>query len=268
MEVYVDVVVLENFIINFFLLLITMNIVKIRGDNKRLILSSIIGAVYTLLMFVPEAAILVSLPIKLIVAFIMVGIVAWKKNFLFYLKSYICFLMLSFVLCGICFGFALFQNPYSFQEGYRIDNYLSKYLLLGIITLYILINRVVFFVKDRISVSKLIYDLEIEYQGRQINVKGFLDTGNSLVEPVTSLPVIILEKKFLNDIKIDKDRCFYIPYKVVDGFNDKLMGFKADKVKISSENGFSYAIKAIICLCDIKLSKDDEFVALLSRGVI
>lgn len=268
MDVYVDVVLAENFIINFFLLLITTQIIKMKGENKRLILSSSIGAVYTLLMFIPETTILVSLPAKLIMAAFMLFIVIGRRHPVLYFKSFICFILLSFLLCGLCFGIALFQNPYSFEANYTITSYLFKYVLFALMILYIITNRVVLFIKDRISISKFIYDIDIEYEGKCVSLRGFLDTGNSLTEPVTSLPVIIVEKAVLGNIEFDKDKCFYIPYKVINGFNDKLLGFKVDKIKIYKDNGESEYKEAIVCLCNTKLSNNREFEALLSRGVI
>lgn len=268
MEIYIDVVLIENFIINFFLLLVTTQIIKLKGEYKRLIIASFIGSLYTLLMFIPEVDFLVSLPIKLIMALLMLYIVIGKKDIIFYVKSYFCFILLSLSFCGICFAFALAQNPYSFNAGFTINNYLFRYLLFSIMIMYILTNRIVLFIKDRISFSKLIYDLDINYEGISYRVKGFLDTGNALIEPVTSLPVIIVEKKYLNNIQVKSDKCYHIPYKVVNGYSDKLLGIKVDEIKVYKNKGEVEHRKAIVCLCDTKLSNNNEFGALLSRGVI
>ena len=60
MTVYIDIVILENFLINFFLLYLTLQTLKDTIIYKRIILAAFLGAIYTLFVFVPGLNILTS----------------------------------------------------------------------------------------------------------------------------------------------------------------------------------------------------------------
>ena len=74
MKIYADILVLENFIVNFFLLTLTMKCIKHKSKTNMLVISSFIGGVYTLVLILPKLNILASLPFQLIVAFIMINL--------------------------------------------------------------------------------------------------------------------------------------------------------------------------------------------------
>ncbi|MGL5244823.1 MAG: sigma-E processing peptidase SpoIIGA, partial [Sarcina sp.] len=51
MVIYIDVVLIENFFINFFLLLISMQIMSEKVSYRRIAISSTIGILYIALIF-------------------------------------------------------------------------------------------------------------------------------------------------------------------------------------------------------------------------
>lgn len=101
---------------------------------------------------------------------------------------------------------------------------------------------------------------------KSIKFKAFLDTGNELIEPVTMLPVIILEEDYFNNLTLNND-IYYINYSTVSGWEGRLKGFKPDKLFLTSGEK-TIEKEAIVCSCSEKLSKDREYEALLSRGII
>ena len=58
-----------------------------------------------------------------------------------------------------------------------------------------------------------------------------------------------------------------IPYSTI-GEDGSLRGFKSKEVRIRGEDMEWKSVEVIVCKCKNKLSKDNEFNALLSRGVI
>ncbi|MPQ42471.1 sigma-E processing peptidase SpoIIGA, partial [Clostridium tarantellae] len=179
------------------------------------------------------------------------------------------FIMISFTFCGLCFMFALSQNKYSLLENFNIKNYSIKYLIFAVIIIYITINRIIFYLKDRFIIKNLLYDLEVNIKDNNIKVKAFLDTGNELVEPITLLPVIILEKSIIPNINISEKEMFNIPYGLVNGQNGYMKGIKVNEVKLYKNNASEAISKqAIICFCNKKLNINGEYKALLSRGII
>ena len=104
--------------------------------------------------------------------------------------------------------------------------------------------------------------------GEVIKLKGFLDTGNELVEPLTSLPVLIAEKHYFGNITLEDKELFSIPYKVVNGYNNMISGFRVKNIKIYNKSSNLLIKDAIVCFCDQRLSGDGDYEALLSRGMI
>ena len=54
MTVYIDIVVIENLIINYFLILITTQIMGMRVKAINIFLASLLGSLYTLFIFLPK----------------------------------------------------------------------------------------------------------------------------------------------------------------------------------------------------------------------
>ncbi|MGL5351854.1 MAG: sigma-E processing peptidase SpoIIGA [Clostridium sp.] len=265
MVVYIDLVIIENFIINLFLLLLTFKLLKY-DYKKTIYLSAILGAIYTLVIFL-EWPLGRSFIAKVFVAIVMVAIPIKCKKVLNILKSVGCFFALSFLLCGVCFGFVLMQNEYDFVEKFYMSNNSIKYTLISLMALYIVIVRAYEYLRGRLVVKSLIYDIEIFVNGNILKVKGFLDTGNELREPVTNLPCIIIEESYLNKVTISEKEYFNIAYKTI-GESGKIRGFRGDKVRIRNEDAEWRNVDAIICGCENKLSSDNDFNALLSIGII
>lgn len=265
MVVYVDVLVLENFIVNLFLLLMTFKILKL-GYNRLIYLSAAIGAIYTICFFM-ENEILISLPAKTLVATVMVLISIKLKNYINVFKSVVCFFTTSMLLAGMCFYISINKGNYEIFQGFNLSSFSIKYVIVFLMILYIVIVRLTDYVKERNVISNLLYDVEIEINNKMIKLTGFLDTGNELREPVTNLPCIIVENSILDDVKIAKDKLYYINYSTINEVS-KIEGFKSEKVTLKNSKSECKTIQAIICTCSRKLSSTNEFNALLSRGIL
>ncbi|MBU3135606.1 sigma-E processing peptidase SpoIIGA [Clostridium gasigenes] len=265
MVVYIDVLLFENFVVNLFLLLLTFKLLRF-SYKKRIYLSAILGSIYTLALFL-EWPFGTSFIAKILVAVLMIIIAIEKRKISNILKCVGCFFILSFTLCGVCFSFALMQNKYGIMQKFEMNNYSIKYILISIMILYIVIVRAYEYLRGRIIVKSLIYDIEISVNKNIFYIKGFLDTGNDLREPVTNLPCIIVEDGYLNEVQLPEKEYFNISYSTI-GDSGKIKGFKGEKIRIKSQDEDWRTVDAIICSCTNKLSKENDFNALLSRGII
>ena len=125
--VYADVFFIENFIVNMFLLTITVKFLKHKCKVYRLLLSACIGGIYSFVLIVPKLNILGTMPFELITAYIMLRLVCGKTKFLSILKALIIFLMVTFTLSGLCFLISLKQNYYVLGGIFKIEKYSIKY---------------------------------------------------------------------------------------------------------------------------------------------
>ena len=266
MEVYIDILILENFIINLFLMILTMKILKYKVKDILLICSGFIGALYTIVLLFPKLNVLTSFPCRIIVLYIMIRISYGKKGFINIIKAMGIFLLLTFTLSGLCFLFSLNQNEYLLGESFEISKYSMKYLLLGGMIIYMFCNRLIEYIKNKLMINNFKFKIQFEISGNVYNIEGFLDTGNELREPISNLPCILIEKDFINTSDFNSHDIYYIPYSAI-GYGGNLKGIKVESIKIKGEK-FYNEVDAIICLCNEKLSKENDFNALLSRGVI
>ena len=252
MEVYIDIYLLENIIINLFLLLLTFKLLRVDYKRRNVYLAAILGGIYGLVIFC-NVKIFSSIAIKFLVPTIMIYISMEKRNLKFIFKSIVIFFMLSFMLSGICFSAVQMQNKYLIGQAFVIKNNSAKFIDL---------------LKDRAMVKNFLYDIYITEGKRTVLVKGFLDTGNELREPATNLPCIIVENVYFNQFEIADDKKFIIKYDTINEVGE-VRGFKGQNIMIRNEESNSWRkVEAIVCGCERKLSKEDEFQALLSRGIV
>jgi stage II sporulation protein GA (sporulation sigma-E factor processing peptidase) len=267
MEVYADVLILENFIVNLFLLTLTMKYIKHKCKMLVLIISSSIGGLYTMVLLIPKLKILASLPCELAVACIMIKLVYGKTSFINLIKLLLIFLMISFTLSGICFLFSINQNTCLLGSSFKIEKYSIKYIMLGIMIIYIIYSRVTDYMKDKLFTNNFSFRIEFEIEKRKYSFESFLDTGNELSETITNLPCILIEENLMSDFDFYGKNTYEILYSSI-GYGGSLKGIRVNNIKIINKGCLYEKIDAIICPCKEKLSKENEFNALLSRGTV
>lgn len=265
MVIYIDVLLVENFVVNLFLLISTMKLLRCKY-KRTIYIAAMIGSLYTLVVFT-QIKFMTSFTFKLLVCVLMIYITIKVKKIVSLIKAIITFFLISFTLCGFCFTLVVFQNNYIVGERFVIDNSSIKYVLIGIMALYIVVVRIADYIKDRALIKNLIYDIEIHHKYEKLCVKGFLDTGNELREPVSNLPCILIEGVYFDELQMDENEAFYVGYKTI-GEEGQLKGFRCQDIRIRNVNEDWKTIDAIVCRCKNKLSKENEYNALLSRGII
>lgn len=266
MVVYLDMLLLENFLVNLFLLTITMQTIKKKVPTGRLMLSSIIGTSYVLTIVIPKLQLFATTPFKIVVAIIMILIAIKDKSVIEILKAMGIFVLYSILLAGMAFYLAIKDNP-SLSPSAMIYNFSYKNLILSLMITYILVYKLIVYVKERRILTSYVYNTEICIDNVKTIIKAFLDTGNELREPATNLPVIIVEKELFKDLNLKTHDIYNIPYSVVNGYNGKLIGIRPDSVKINI-NGDMREKNLILAFSDKKLSKHSDYNGLLPRGII
>ncbi|WP_123054141.1 sigma-E processing peptidase SpoIIGA [Clostridium sp. JN-1] len=264
MIIYLDVLILENLIVNFFLLYVTARTLKIEIKFVYIFISALIGAMYTIVLVYPSLVKLSSILFKLLVALAMVFIAFRSKKIKLNLKILSIFILYSMILAGICM-FLEYNTP-DYGNYFFIANFSYKKLMISLMLAYIFADRILIYVKDKKDLNKFIYSVDIVLNNSKKTIKAFLDTGNELREPATNLPVIVVEKSIFKDIDLKMYDKFYIPYRVVNGQEGMMKGIKPKYVVIYETNKYEKR-EAIIAFCDQKLSEFNEYNALLSRSL-
>lgn len=263
MVIFIDLILLENLIVNYFLLFITAQTLSIKINYKRILITSVCAALYTLVIFIDELKFLTTIPVTLLIALLIVYSAFGKNKFFFILKATLIYLGYTFVVAGII---VYMENKNIYRL--KIENFHARKLFLALMIIYIIGYRVVTYLISLQKVKSYTYNIEIFIKEEKINIKALLDTGNELKEPITNLPVIIVEKEALASIDSKRYEKMYIPFKAVNGQTNFLYGFKPDKIKINYDDDNFQFKNAIIGICDTKLSEHNEYQGLLSRDII
>lgn len=266
MVVFLDVLLLENFIVNLFLLRATVQTIRKKISTRRLIMAAIIGSSYVITLVIPWLKFFTVTPFKILIAMVMIVIAIGYKDFSALIKGTLLFIVYSMFLAGIAFYIAIQDNP-NLDHAAVIYNFSYKNIILALMTLYLVVNKIVMYVKERKQLTNYIYNIEIYIDGMKTSVRTFLDTGNELREPVTNLPVIIVERDMFKILNLKDYNKYSIPYYVVSGYAGNLVGIKPDGIKIDVDGNLKDE-KVIVAFCDEKLSKHNDYNGLLPRGII
>lgn len=211
------------------------------------------------------------------------------------LKQLLIFYMTSFVFGGAALSLIHFIKPQEVQtqNGAYIGEYPLKVVFLGGIVGFTIIVIAFKIVKSRLSANNIFYDLDVYLEGKRIETRAMIDTGNMLREPITNTPVIIVEhtllygtvpKQILNNIdeillgnleNIDEEikgkylsKLKFIPFSSIGKSNGMLLGIKADKLIIKNEEETKEIDKIILAIYNKSLTKRGEYRALLGINII
>lgn len=234
MKVYIDLIVVINFFYDFLILSATSTLLKRNIGIVRIIISSIIGELSLITLFISLDKISLIL-LKVFLGLVMVLISFGKEKLL---ENMFYFYVITIVLGGS-----------SYMLGG--DAYLTNVLVLMILS-PIIITLYIKSIKEYKSKLNCLYDVILVEGENTYKMNGYLDTGNKLVDPITKLPVIMINK----DLNIKAKKRFLVPYKVVN--NESILEcIKVDKVIVDGN-----VINVLLGLCEKSIFKDDIDVIL------
>ena len=295
MTIYVDVVLIENLIMNYIILLATGLILKQKIKHIRLIIASLLGAIYSIVAYASVLEIYSSLILKAILSIIIVYIAYNPQNLKKMWKDILIFYLTSFVFGGVAFALIYIVKPQDIlmKNGIFLGTYPLKTVILGAIVGFVIITTAVKLVKTQISKKDMFCEIKIKLNGEIINAKAMIDTGNLLKEPITNTPVIVVEhtllynclpKEILNNLdeilggdleKIPEEirkeyisRLKLIPFSSLGKQNGMLIGIKPEYIKIKQEEREIQKENVIIGIYKNSLTKRGEYRALTGIDVL
>lgn len=270
-DIYADEMIFINFIVNILIIEITKRIVKHNVVLlKEFITSFIFSLLYTIFV-ISDLREYINLFTLFIINTCELLILFKPDNIIQCIKYSIVFKFVS--LCTN--GCILLLNSYlknKFNYIILIFSFALTYLS------YIVLNL--------LNKEVIYYSIDIQCSNKTININALVDTGNSLVEPISNKPVIVAEYSVLKDVLPCKLVEIYenkkesnlmeiisaisedsfrnslriIPFKSVGKEKGMMIGFVADSVKIKD----NIINKPVIGICRFNLSKNGLYSALIS----
>ena len=116
-------------------------------------------------------------------------------------KMLVFFYLTSFVFGGAALGLIYVVNTgkISIQNGVIIGNYTLKTILVGVAIAFFIMISAFKFVKFKISKKDLFCNITIKINQKKVKTRAMVDTGNLLKEPITNIPVAVVEHELLYD---------------------------------------------------------------------
>lgn len=245
MKIYVDLVLLLNFVFDFILLLSVSIILRRMASINRLLIGAFIGSLSILLLFIKINSLTLFL-LKLVISVIMILISFGYRDRKYFFKNMGFLYMTSIVLGGFLY-FLNVQFSYKhqglvfFHEGLSI-NFIFLIIFSPII-IYVYVHQGL---NLKNNYSKY-HKVNISLNKQNIDCVGYVDTGNKVVDPYFKRRIIFISNNiFINNedyilVPINTVnskgmiRCFRINKLLIDGKEQKekfLVGVMNEKIKI------------------------------------
>ena len=203
MNVYIDILFLVNLMINTVILLASATLMKIKYSGIRIFVAASIGALYSCIIFYPKMHILYSLMAKIAAAFL-ISYVA------FFPKSIIQALRQTAVFYGVTalFGIIALAILYFSDIGIRLGGVISNgvfyfniplsYLVFSCAITYAALTAASRFMRK--ASLRSYTDITVVNDGKSVDLRALVDTGNMLKDPFSGKTVMIAEAGILSPL--------------------------------------------------------------------
>ena len=263
MTIYIDVVLIENLLMNYIILFATGTVLKIKIKYIRILLASLVGAIYTIIAYILALKIYSNIFLKFVLSLIIIYIAFNPKSVKKLFKFTLIFYLTSFVFGGAAFALIYIVRPQEIlrNNGLVLNSNSIKLIFISAIVAFIIITIGFKVVKSKISARDMYCYIKIKLNDKEIEAKAMIDTGNFLKEPITNTPVVVVEhtllydcipKEILNNLenilggdfsgiseKIREEyisRLKVIPFSSLGKQNGMLIGIKAEEFIIKSDD--------------------------------
>ena len=205
-------------------------IMKRKAKTFRMILSSFIGSLFALTLFIGVRPFLLSLAIK-VTSTLVITLIAYRyDSFKELLKISSAVFIVSTAFSGMMIAlYQLCRPPNMVIVNDVVYFEINPLVLVAITgTIYLIFYLIELLLRERIKAS--VVRLSFTVQGRTYSCIGKIDTGCNLTEPFSKSPVIIVDPSVFPIA--NTDRCRVIPYTTVSG-SSILYAVKAERVTIN-----------------------------------
>ena len=290
--IYIDVLFFVNFFINCILLFLTARIMKLAPGALRLCIGSIFGAVYSVLVFFPDMHFIYSAVSKFLFSMAIVAISYNIKGIALYLKKLGTFYLVTLSLGGGVLALFYFTRiGASFgaviKNGILYMNLPLSFLIFAASSVGVGIRLVCRSMGVRLSRGDMYLPLSICIGTKKVTLSAFVDTGNTLREPISDYPVIIAEYEPLRPIlppefsrmlecgdgEFDmagemSGKIRLIPFSSLGREKGMLIGFKPDKAYLTQNEAERDIGNIIVGVYKGNLAGDKSYSALLNPEII
>lgn len=304
MVVYIDLIFLMNLLIDAALLAVTAWLRKRKVVYWRLGLSAAVGASYVVMMFLPALSFLFTFLVKFLFSVVMLWIAFGFGGLQHYLRNLGAFYMVNFAAAGGIIGIHyLLQSSGEIWNGiwYSASGGLGFSLQVGAVFTLVLFAIVLFWFKGVVStrrrqemMTSYLAEIQVRIGDAVVNCTGLIDTGNQLTDPLSRLPVMVMEASLWKDFLPDfeggegrgnqadnlivkwtedesfpwRDRLRLVPFRGVNKGSQFMLALKPDEVAVRKDGGEIITSRVLVGLDGGSLSAEGRFQAIIHPALI
>lgn len=280
--VYLDLYIMKNFCINYFLLYLVGSVMQLEKKRRHLLRASLmgtLGAVFPVLVTkkyggIPSA---VFLFLCYVIGLSMVKIAFSLKGHMQIWNAFMVLILCSFLLNGI---------EIWLEQHWSLPSPLIFFLA------FIILYGIYRYILCRSLKRERIYPVAVYLKGQCIQEKALLDTGNELQDPLTGLPVIVGEfGAFSSYLSIEYKNLFenfykkgvpdyqkiaengwkdirWIPYETIGHKTELMIGILCNKIQIKTHIRTAEYGKVVLALVNQNFSQESEYTIILQNSML
>jgi len=298
LTIYLDAVWILNLMLDLMLLMLTKALARVNTGKWRLLFGAIIASLIVPITIYFPNSFLNSLPGKILYSSIIILSTFGYKSMYRFLKLLLIFYFTSFAIGGgLTAVYFLLSSPVAvtgngiltFNRGYG-DPISWLFIVIGFPIVWL-------FTKTRMdehASEKIRYDqlCEVSIQMNEISfvTKGYIDSGNQLVDPLTKKPVIICDESFLmnwfsevewkqlrvvhDQLALDQiphnweNKIQVVPYQGVEGKSMFLLAIRPEQIIVHYDNQRLLTSNVLVGIQFGTLVKDRSYHCLLHPQII
>lgn len=265
-NVYLDVLFLINFFTDYITLICTAKLCHAIIRRHLIICASLIGGIYACLCTIYHSH-WINTPFMYLTYAILLCLIS------FYKEDQLIRCSISFLIISAIFGGLLSPFVFVTKQGMLLPINI-KALIITFAAVYFILSQL--YRQAFSKVTQIHQKAEITFRNKTIAFSVLQDTGNELYDPISNIPVLIIEKKLaaelISDLKEESDsediystfcrlnsipslmgKFRIIPYQSLSG-KDILLGFTPDKILINGKKK-----EMIVAYTDLKLSTNNQY---------
>jgi len=260
----------------------------------RLLLGGAIGGAFQFMLLLNQASegllyhwVLSPLIFMFLIPWLMVTAAFFPLTLRRFLTIIGYFYLLSFLLSGIHWGIDSLNQRYfhwTITLWWRFCLHLTFIFILGEIG-WGVVHRKVW---DQIC----LFPIQIQWQGQNLKLNALLDTGNRLHDPLTKVPVIVVEFNHIKDLlppevlkMVDhlqrgeladdlaiplywEERVRLLPFHSLGKEHGLMVGFRPDRVSVRQKNQEYESNNVVVAFYNRSLSPEGSFQALIPPAIL
>ncbi|MCL1832720.1 MAG: sigma-E processing peptidase SpoIIGA [Oscillospiraceae bacterium] len=247
--IYVDLLVIINIYITYFLLRGTAVFLHRSVTRRRLLLGSVAGGLSSLIILLPTLLLVINAVLRIAVGGLIVFIAFGWGNRRDFLKNALFFMIVNVVFAGFTLMLWFFAAPLGMEWTGGVVYFDVSLPVLIVTTAFAYgLIRLLRYIMDVKNAGDKAYRITITMSGKAVELDAIADSGNMLTDYFTGLPVIVVSKS-AGLATADAGLPRLLPYNTIDSAG-LISVYRASNIVIKSESNVSKPVNALIGITD------------------